>query len=246
MPAGGGSAPEARSFPEVIRTSPVPVVTGAAVPAPVPASAVNRLRVLEHALAQHAMTLLRNRHTPPARFREVCNQLLVMLVIEAVRGLPTREEPVETSGGLHLGQMLAKPVTFFTLDRHSLGLAHCIADFLPNAQVGAITLDRPSEGQGIEPRLQLNRAPLLDTACAILFEPVIASGTSAGLAVDLLRRTGAKEIILVSFLGSLAGLSRLQSSYPDLQLWTAGVDAELDPKRGPVPGLGNFAERLYG
>jgi uracil phosphoribosyltransferase len=205
-----------------------------------------RMSVLEHPLAQHALTILRNRHTAPPKFREVCNQLLVLLAIEAIRSLPMCDEPVEVATGVHPGQALAKPVVIFSLNRHSLGLAHGMVDFLPGAMVGTISMDRAAVGHGIEPRLQLNNAPLLDSACVILFDPVVGSGGSASTALDLLRRSGAKDMILLSFIGSLAGLSRVHSSFPDLKIWTAGIDMELDPKRGPLPGLGDFAERLYG
>jgi uracil phosphoribosyltransferase len=94
--------------------------------------------------------------------------------------------------------------------------------------------------------LHIANAPALADVRVILFDPVVASGGSVSQALNLLRRCGAIDVSLISFLVSLPGLSRLQSSFPDLTVWTAAIDSELDPKRGPLPGLGNFAERLYG
>ena len=238
---------DARSTPKVILKQLSDDYRPAApLPPAIPVPVATRMHLLDHPVAQHAMTQLRNRHTLPLQFRDTCNQLLLMLALEAVRSLPLREEPVETERGLHAGQVVARPVVFFALNRHALGLAHSAASILPGLQVGNITLDRAADGQGLEPRMHLNSTPMLDTTRVILFDPVIASGNAASLALQLLRRSGATDLTLINFVGSLPGLSRLQSAFPDLQIWTAGIDSELDLKHGPVPGIGNFAERLYG
>jgi uracil phosphoribosyltransferase len=236
-----------RSMPRVIlKQPPEDYQPAAPLPPAAPDRPAQRMHVLDHPVAQHTMTQLRNRHTPPLLFRNNSQQLLLMLTLEAVRNLPTREEPVETERGLHAGQVVARPVVFLSLNRHGLGLAHSVAGILPGLQAGNISLDRAPDGQGLEPRMHLNSTPMLDTTRVILFDPVIASGNAASLALQLLRRSGATDLTLITFVGSLPGLSRLQSAFPDLQIWTAGIDAELDLKHGPVPGIGNFAERLFG
>jgi uracil phosphoribosyltransferase len=80
----------------------------------------------------------------------------------------------------------------------------------------------------------------------ILFDPVVSTGLSACLALNVLRRSGAADIALISFLVSSVGLERLQASQPDLAVWTAAIDIEWDAKRGAIPSLGDFGERLYG
>jgi len=238
---------DSRAMPRVIlKQAPEDYQPAAPLPAAAPARSPQRMHLLDHPVAQHAMTQLRNRHTMPLQFRDNSQQLLLLLTLEAVRNLPTREEPVETARGLHPGQVVGKPVVFFSLNRHGLGLAHSVAGMLPGLQAGNISLDRSPDGHGLEPRMHLNSTPMLDTTKVILFDPVIASGNGAGLALHLLRRSGATDLTLVTFVGSLPGLSRLQSAFPDLQIWTAGIDSELDLKHGPVPGIGNFAERLFG
>ena len=189
---------------------------------------------------------LRNKRTAPAQFRVVTNQLLVLLTLEATRSMPTRDELVETHSTTHTGQVLAKPVVFLSIARHGLGLAHGVADFFPDLLVGTISLDRHGDHPGAEPRLHLVNAPALGDARVILFDPVVATGFSASQALNFIRRSGATDITLLSFLASFQGLSRLQTASPDLSVWTAGIDSDWDSKRGPMPGLGNFAERLYG
>jgi uracil phosphoribosyltransferase len=204
------------------------------------------INVAEHPVAQHALTSLRNKHTPSKQFRVYSNQLLVMLALEATRTLPTRAEPVETPADSHMGSALGKPVIFLSLTRQGLGLAHTLADFIPGMSIGSINMDYSGKGKLPEPRLHLVNAPMLSDARVIIFDPVVGAGFSASSALHLIHASGASDISLLSFLISFPGLKRIQAAIPGLTVWTAAIEQELDPKRGPLPGLGNFAERLYG
>jgi uracil phosphoribosyltransferase len=218
-------------------------------PAPVPApptAPTRKVTVIDHAIARHALTVLRNRHTAQDQFRAFANQLIVLLALEATRTLPTRERLVETMSGPGVGQALGKTVIFLALARHGLGLAHQVADFIPNVAIGTISVEPGGNGQEPESRLCLPNAPALNDARVILFDPVVSTGLSACLALNVLRRSGAADIALISFLVSSVGLERLQATQPELAIWTASVDIEWDPKRGALPSLGDFGERLYG
>jgi len=204
------------------------------------------VNLTEHPLAQHALMALRNKHTPPHDFRQISNQLLVLLTIEATRTLPTRDELVQTHSTTHTGSVIAKPVVFLSITRDGLGLAHNVAQFIPDAVVGTISLDRSNGSASAQPRLHLVNAPALGDVRVILFVPVVATGLSANLALNYVRRAGATDITLISFLVSLQGSISLQKTQPNLNVWTAGIDREWNSKKGPMPGLGNFAERLYG
>jgi uracil phosphoribosyltransferase len=226
-------------------TDALPVLDGRVLPAQRPAPA-RRVNVVEHPIASHALTGLRNRQTAPEQFRAFSNQLLVLLTMESTRTLPAREETVDTMVGPFGGRALGKPVVFLSLSRHGLGLVHNAASFVPGALVGMINLGPAGNSQAPDPRLHLVNAPALGGVRVILFDPVVATGLSATLSLDLLRRSGAVDISLLSFLVSGVGLERVQGASPDLAIWTAAIDTEWDSKRGPLPGLGNFGERLYG
>lgn len=213
------------------------------VPAP---PAEEKVHVVGHPIAQHALTLLRNKLTPTKPFRSFSSQLLAVLAIEATRSLPIRDELVETPAESHVGRTLGKPVIFLSLTRHGLGLAHNVADFIPEASIGAISLDQGENGHRIAPRLHLANAPALSDAMVILFDPVVGTGFSASIALQRLRSCGASDISLLSFLITAPGLQRVQETVPDLKVWVAAIERDFDPKKGPLPGLGNFAERLYG
>jgi len=220
-----------------------PQAPAIAKPAVVPAPTVN---VVEHPIARHALTALRNRDTLPGQFRVFANQLLLVLAIEATRNLPTRDELVQTVSGSCVGRTMGKPVVLLSLDRHCLGLAHQVADLIPNVAIGTISLERVGNGSGFEPRLHLRNAPAFNTAHVVLFDPVVTTGLSAGMAVDFLHRSGATEITLLSFLISSVALERVQAARSGLTVWTAGVETEVDSRRGAFSSLGNFGERLYG
>lgn len=210
------------------------------------AAPVQTVNVVDHAIARHALTALRNRRTTPGQFRVSANQLVVLLALEATRMLPTRDRSVETMSGPGIGQVLGKTVIFLSLSRHGLGLAHQVADFIPNVTIGTISVELGGNGQDLESRLHLPNAPALNDVRVILFDPVVSTGLSASLALDVLRRSGASDIALISFLVSSVGLERLLAARPDLNVWTAAIDTEWDSTRGPILSLGDFGERLYG
>lgn len=201
--------------------------------------------LIDHPLAQHALTALRNRETATEEFRAHCNQLLLSLAIEATRTFPMRAETVETNSSAHEGKVLAKPIILLAITRDALGLAHGLAKSLVDVHVGSISQDHVSGSKRPEPRLHIFNSPVLSDVRIILFDPVIATGLSATLALNLVRRSGANDVSLISFVASAQGLERIQASFPDLPVWTAAIDTGWDAKRGPLPGIWNFAERMY-
>ncbi len=214
-------------------------------PAPV-APPASRVQIVDHPAAMHALTVLRDQQTPHYEFRTTSNQLLVLLAVEAMRSLTLRERRVETSAGSWNGGLLAKPVVFLSVTRDGLGLSHNLADCLPGLLVGGISIERTIESQVFQPRLHLASAPALSDARVILFDPVVSTGSTSGVALNLVRRLGANDISLVSFIVSSQGLLRLQADCPTLTVWTAGVDSDWDPtKRASTQALADFGTRLF-
>jgi uracil phosphoribosyltransferase len=208
--------------------------------------ASKKLNIVAHPLAETALTALRDKGTPPEKFRVMSNLLLMLLTVEATRNLPTREKIVDSSEGSRVGRTIGQPMLFVSMHRSGLGLAHNIAEHIPNLLTGSISMERLGDAGGVEPRLHLSGAPSLDKASVMLFQPVVASGRSAVVALDLLKRSGAKEPILLSYLTSFQGLTRIHGSFPDVQIWSAAVDTEWNSARGPMPGFGKLSERLFG
>jgi uracil phosphoribosyltransferase len=220
-----------------------PRLTGAGVAKP--AAAPSHVHLVDHPVAQHALTILCDKHSSQYDVRFSCNQLLVLLALEAMRSLPTRAIRVDTSRGAWDGVALAKPVVLLAVSRNGVSLSHNLMECLPGLLVGSITITGSGEGPGFQTRLHLASAPSLRDCRVILFNPVIQSGASAGAALELVRQLGATDITLLTFTISAQGLLRLQAATAELRVWTAHVDAEWDAKRSPASALGDFSTRLF-
>lgn len=217
-----------------------------AVPAAVALTAeAEKLTLVDHPIAQHALTALRNRHTNSADFRVHCHQLLLLLVMEATRRIPLRDEKVETSSQAQVGKVMDRITVLLSISRDGLGLAHHLADFVPRVSIGSISIGPGSDHHRPEARLHLSSSPCFADARVIIFEPIVATGLSATLALNLLRRAGAIDVAVVSFLLSAPGLAQIQAAHPEVSIWGAGVDTEWDAKRGSLPGISDFSARLY-
>lgn len=203
------------------------------------------MTVLDHPIAQHALTALRRRQTGAPDFQTHCRQLLLLLTLEATRTMPTAPRTVTAQGGDHEGRGLARPVVFITVTRHGLGLAANVADLVPGVTVGSVSVDSQRDGQP-EARLHMFHAPALGQVSVLLFAPVIASGLSATVALNLLRRSGANDVALLSFVISNQALGNIRRAFPETPIWTAAVDQEWDAKLGPLPGIWDFPGRICG
>ncbi len=202
--------------------------------------------VLDHPIAQHALTALRHRHTVAPDFQGHCRQLLLLLTLEATRPLATVPRKIATASSDHEGRALAQPVVFISVTRPALGLAAAVVDVVPGVAVGSISLDPVHEHDQPEARLRVFHAPALNQVSVLLFVPIVASGLSASLALNLLRQSGAKDVALLSFVMSGQGLARIRRGFADVPVWTGAVDHEWDAKLGPLPGICNFSERACG
>ncbi len=209
-----------------------------------PAPAARRPRILSHPIAQHALTALRDRRTRARHVRFYSNQLLNALTLEATASLALHEISVETTSGTQAGKILGKPVIFMSLTRHGLGLAHNVTEIIPGVSIGSITLEKVEGAELPVPRLHLSNAPSLQEARVIVFDPTVTTGKTAALALQLLRKSGAGDLVLASFIMSNQGLDRIMTTIPDLTVITGAIDG-YDQKRGLQPGMGDFAARLY-
>lgn len=204
------------------------------------------LTILDHPIAQHALASLRDRQTPMSDFRLHCQQLLLALAFEATRTVPTREKSSSSSDGEGRAKVLAKPVVFLAVTRQALGLTAALADFIPGVAIGSVNVSASPENDRPQARLHLANSPSLGDARIILFDPIIATGLSVTLALNLVRRSGASDISLINFVSSDRGLKRIRETFPTLPIWSGAVDDDWDSKRGPVPGIWNFEERVNG
>lgn len=202
------------------------------------------LTVLNHPLADHALTHLRDRTTKPAAFRALAHQVGLMLALEATRDLPTKPHAVNTPLEPHTGKLLSQPLVVVPILRAGLGMVQPYLDLFPDVSVGYVGLERDHDTA--RARSYYCKLPPLEGKRVICVDPMLATGGSAAMALDLLRQSGAKDLSLVVIVASPEGVATVEKSHPEVPIFTAALDRELNDKKYILPGLGDFGDRLFG
>ena len=204
------------------------------------------IQVVDHPLLHHKLSLIRDRKTPGSLFRDLVEEVGLILAIEATRGLPTEsvvvETPLERTGTLRLKSL--DPVLVPVL-RAGLGLLPSFLKLMPTAKVGHLGLYRDHDSLVPVPYYR-NFPPLLEARPVFVLDPMLATGGSASEAVRQLKAAGAVNLSLVAVLAAPEGLERLQGDHPDLTIVVGAVDRQLNEKGYILPGLGDAGDRLFG
>ncbi len=203
------------------------------------------LHVLDHPLAAHVITHLRDKTTKPATFRTLSYQISLLLAIEATRNLPTEPKAIETPLEPMTGRVLThQPLVVVPILRAGLGMVQPFVDIFPDVSVGYIGLER--DHTTAIARSYYCKLPVVSGRRIVLVDPMLATGGSAVKAIDVVRDAGGADITLVSIVSSPEGVAEVESHYPKLPIFTAALDRGLNAKKYIMPGLGDFGDRLYG
>lgn len=204
------------------------------------------LHVLDHPLAQHIMTHLRDRTTRPATFRTLCYQITLLLAVEATRDIATEEKTVETPLEPHVGRVFAhQSLIVVPILRAGLGMVQPFLDVFPDVSVGYIGLER-DHATAIARSYYCKLPPVTGGSRVLLVDPMLATGGSAVQAMQVVREQGAVDVTLVSIVSAPEGVAHVHRNFPDTRIFTAALDRELNAKKYILPGLGDFGDRLYG
>lgn len=202
------------------------------------------LHVIDHPLAAHVLSLLRDKRTPPAQFRVLCHQVSLLLALEATRDLPTQEAPVETPMESTTGRSLTKALVVVPILRAGLGMVEPIVDLFPAANIGYIGLERDHDTALA--RSYYCKLPPLQGVRVLLADPMLATGGSAVKALDVIRSRGGSDVCLLNIVAAPEGVAVVQKAHPNVPIYTAALDRELNERKYILPGLGDFGDRLYG
>ena len=202
------------------------------------------LHVLDHPLARHALTILRDETTTPEDFRRATKVVSMMLILEATRGLRTRtfdvKTPVDSAQGFELDEAIAVvPVL-----RAGLGMLEPILELFPKVDVGYVGLERHEE-TAVANSYYLKLPPLASKV-AIVLDPMLATGGSASQAIGLIKARHPSRVVMVSIVSAPEGVQKLSDDHPEVPVYTAAVDDSLNDKKYIVPGVGDFGDRLFG
>ena len=202
--------------------------------------------LIGHPLVQHKLTLLRQKDTPTADFRRITRELSLLLAYEVTRDLKLEPVPIETPlEAMEAPYLAGKKLCFVPILRAGNGILDGMLDLIPSARVGHIGLYRdPQTLVPVEYYLKLPDD--VPERLVVVVDPMLATGHSAAAALTRLRQAGAVQLRFVCFLAAPEGLSVLRAEHPDVPVFTAAIDRELDEHGYIRPGLGDAGDRLYG
>lgn len=202
--------------------------------------------MIEHPLVQHKVALLRDKNTGTKEFKELVSELAMLMCYEATRDLPTRETEVETPISLAKVHVLAgRKLAFIPILRAGLGMVEGMLALVPAAKVGHIGLYRDPET--LNPVEYYCKLPSdIEEREVVVLDPMLATGGSASDAITMIKEKGAKNIRFIGIIGAKEGLQRLQQDHPDVQIYLAALDDELNDHGYIVPGLGDAGDRIFG
>jgi len=203
------------------------------------------LHILDHPLASHIMTHLRDATTKPATFRTLAYQLSLLLAIEATGDLPTEEKAIQTPLEPMTGRVLThQPLVVVPILRAGLGMVQPFLDTFPDVSVGYLGLERDHETAVA--RNYYCKLPPLAGRRVFLVDPMLATGGSAAQAITVAKQHGAVNPQLVCIVAAPEGVAEVEKKHPGTVIHVAALDRVLNAKKYILPGLGDFGDRLYG
>ncbi len=203
------------------------------------------LKVIDHPLIKHKLTLMRDKNTSTKDFRDNLNEIGSLMVYEVTRDLPLVDYEIETPICPMTGHQLAKDVVVAPILRAGLGMTEGILDLIPTAKVAHIGLFRDEEN--LQPHTYYEKYPKnIKEAISIVVDPMLATGGSSVAAIDMLKKQGAKNIKLVCLVGVEEGVKNVEKHHPDVDIYLAALDGKLSKNGYIVPGLGDAGNRIFG
>jgi uracil phosphoribosyltransferase len=204
-----------------------------------------RLIVVDHPVLADRLTVMRDRSTGHGEFRQALFEASAILAVEAARDLPVTEAEVETPLETTTGSRLPSEITIVPVLRAGLGMVDGFLRLLPGARVGHVGVYR--DEQEHRPVDYYERLPSnLAESHVFLVDPMLATGGSAVHALDKLKSAGAERLALVCLVVAPEGLRAVEEHHPEVPVWTAAVDRELDENAYIRPGLGDAGDRVFG
>ncbi|MBO1149111.1 uracil phosphoribosyltransferase [Streptococcus thermophilus] len=207
---------------------------------------MGKFQVISHPLIQHKLSILRREDTSTKDFRELVNEIAMLMGYEVSRDLPLEEVEIQTPIIKTVQKQLSgKKLAIIPILRAGIGMVDGFLSLVPAAKVGHIGMYRDEET--LEPVEYLVKLPEdIDQRQIFVMDPMLATGGSAILAVDSLKKRGAANIKFVCLVAAPEGVKKLQDAHPDIDIYTASLDERLNENGYIVPGLGDAGDRLFG
>ena len=206
----------------------------------------NKVTVFDHPLITHKISILRDERTGSKQFRELIEEIAMLMGYEAMRDLPTELVEIKTPITTTKKPMIAgKKLAIVPILRAGLGMVNGILSLVPSAKVGHVGLYR--DEVTLEPHEYYCKLPAdIDNRLVIILDPMLATGGSGSAAVQFIKNKGCKNIKFMSIIAAPEGVERLMNDHPDIQLYCGCLDEKLNENGYIVPGLGDAGDRIFG
>jgi uracil phosphoribosyltransferase len=204
------------------------------------------LHLVDHPLVQHKLTLLRRKDASTKTFRQLVNEIAALVAYEVLRDVPLHDIEIETPLETMTGRVIdGKKLVFVSILRAGTGILDGMLSVVPGARVGHIGLYRdPKTLVAVEYYFKMPGD--LEERDVVIVDPMLATGNSAIAAVDRLKECAPKSIKFVCLLTCPEGVAAMQEAHPDVPIYTAAVDRQLDEHGYILPGLGDAGDRIFG
>ncbi len=201
--------------------------------------------LVDHPCVQHKLAIIRDVETGHKRFRELATEITKFVCYEALKHVRMKEVTVETPVAPATCRKIDTDLVVVPILRAGVGMLEGILELVPTARVGFVGLYRDEETK--QPVTYYERfPPQIRGGTCIVIDPMLATGGSTVAALDLLKSSGAEDIVVVCIVTCPEGIELVESAHPDVRIFAAAIDEKLNEKKYIVPGLGDAGDRLFG
>jgi len=207
---------------------------------------MSKVKVIDHPMVQHKLSLMRDKSTGTKDFRELLDEIAMLMAYEVTRDLPLKEVEIETPICKTMTKVITgKTLAIIPILRAGLGMVNGMLRLIPAAKTGHIGLYRdPETFQPVEYYCKLPSD--IERRELIVVDPMLATGGSAADAIGLIKQRGGKNIKLMCLIAAPEGIQAVQKAHPDVDIFVAAIDDHLDEHAYIVPGLGDAGDRIFG
>lgn len=207
---------------------------------------MGKFTVLNHPLIQHKLTIIRRKETGSNEFRRIVGEIAGLMTYEITRDLPLQDVEIETPMGKTVQKELAgKKLTIVPILRAGMGMVNGVLEMIPSAKVGVVGMYRDEET--LKPVEYFFKVPkdVTERECLVV-DPMLATGGSANLAIEALKKRGVTDIKLAVLVAAPEGVKAVQDEHPDVDIYASALDDKLLPNGYIFPGLGDAGDRIFG
>lgn len=205
-----------------------------------------QLHIVDHPLITHKVSLMRDKNTNPKDFRQLLKEISLLMAYEVTRTLPLKDVEIETPIAKTTTKMLGgRSIAIVPILRAGLGMVDGVLELVPTAKIGHIGCYR--DEKTMQPVEYYCKLPVdVEQRTVIVVDPMLATGGSASMAIDFIKKRGVKDIKFMCLISAPEGVAALNKAHPDVPIFTAALDEKLNENCYIIPGLGDAGDRLFG